>query len=56
MTTLGSMQAHYMAEKGIALDRSLHGFCYFFRKHPKHPRNAFRCDVRGPKVPWEGYQ
>ena len=53
---LGSMQAHYMAEKGIALDRSVHGFCYFFRKQPSTAGNAFRCDVRGPKVPWEGYQ
>lgn len=49
--TLGSMQTHYMAEKGITFDRSIHEFCYFFRKQPSTAGNAFRCDVRGPEFP-----
>lgn len=46
--TLGSMQSHYMAEKRITFDRSIHGFCYFFRKQLGTTEKAFRCDVRGP--------
>jgi len=51
--TLGSMQTHYMAENGVTFDRSIHGFCYFARKRLSLAPDAFRCDVRGPKFPWE---
>lgn len=46
--SLGSMQTHHMAEKRITFDRSIHGFCYFFRKQLSTTEKAFGCDVRGP--------
>lgn len=52
--TLGSMQSHYMAEKGITFDRSIHEFCYFARERLKTEIDVFGCDVRGPRLPWEG--
>ena len=51
--SMGSMQTHYMATNGIALDRSIHGFCYFFRKQLSATEKAFGCDVCGTKFPWE---
>lgn len=50
---LGPMQTHYMVEKGITLDRSIHGFCYFARKSPDTIVDAFQCTIRGPRFPWE---
>ena len=53
MMLLGSMQTHYLAEKGITFDRSIHGFSYFARKSPRTVVDAFQCDIRGPKFPWK---
>ena len=48
---LGLMQSYYMTKKGIKLDRSIHGFCYFERKILRLQPSFFRCDVRGPALP-----
>ena len=39
----------YITLNEKALDRSIHGFCYFFRKQLSVTGKAFGCDVRGPK-------
>ena len=51
--TLGAMQTHYMEEKGLNFDRSIHGFCYFERKRSSTAVAAFKCDVHGPMFPWQ---
>jgi hypothetical protein len=51
--TLGAMQTHYMEKKGINFDRTIHGFCYFERKRSSTAVAAFKCDVHGPKFPWQ---
>ena len=46
-----TMEAHYLREKGLTLERTIHGFCYFERG-PRLPEpTAFECDVRGPQLP-----
>lgn len=50
--SLGAIQAHYMNENGITLDRSIHGFCYLQRAKPSVTVAAFACDVRGPRLPF----
>ena len=45
-----TMEAHYLREKGLTLERTIHGFCYFERG-PRLPEpTAFECDVRGPQL------
>jgi hypothetical protein len=44
-----AMEAHYLTEKGLTLERTILGFCYFERG-PRLPEPTdFRCDVRGPE-------
>jgi hypothetical protein len=53
---LGLMQSYYMTKKGIKFDRSIHGFCYYERKIRRLQTSCFRCDVRGPGLPWNNPQ
>lgn len=47
------METHYLKEKGLTLEKAIHGFCYFERG-PRLPEPTdFRCDVRGPELPRE---
>lgn len=54
--SLGSMQSHHMMEKGMAFDRSIHGFCYFERKICSPNPTVFQCGIRRPRIPWENPQ
>jgi hypothetical protein len=46
-----SMEAYYLREKGLTLDRTIIGFCYFKRGQIQPEATAFECDVRGPQLP-----
>jgi hypothetical protein len=46
-----SMEAHYLKENGLTLDKTIIGFCYFKRGQIQPEATAFECDVRGPKLP-----
>jgi hypothetical protein len=48
-----TMEAHYLKEKGLTLERTIHGFCYFKRGQIQAEATAFECDVRGPQLPKE---
>lgn len=50
--TLGEMQAHYMLERKIIFDRSIAAFCYFERPKRHARPTAFKCNVRGPMLPF----
>ena len=42
--------ARYRAERGLALDRSITGFCYLERRHDEIDGRGFAIDVRGPRI------
>jgi hypothetical protein len=46
-----SMEARYLKENGLTLDKTIIGFCYFKRGQIQPEATAFECDVRGPKLP-----
>jgi len=39
-----------MAERDLAFDRSIAGFCYLERRHDKVAVRKFTIDVRGPQM------
>jgi len=45
------MEAHYLREKGLSFERTIHGFCYLERARRLPEPTAFDCDVRGPQLP-----
>jgi len=45
------MEAHYLREKGLTFERTIHGFCYLERGPRRPEPSAFDRDVRGPQRP-----
>jgi hypothetical protein len=45
---LRKLQAHFLTEKGLVLERTIHGFCYMKRAPLDLRSSSFMMDVRGP--------
>lgn len=48
---LATMEAHYMQQRCLTLDKTIDGFCYFERPKRRTEPTAFARDVRGPSLP-----
>jgi hypothetical protein len=45
---LRDMESHVLKERGVAIDRSISGFCLLMRAYEDDGIRDFRCGVRGP--------
>jgi hypothetical protein len=48
--SLRTLQAHYLTQKKLVIDRTIDGFCYMERQPLDLTAAEFKIDVRGPKL------